>query len=262
MTEFVTSEDGTRIAYDREGDGPAVIFVGGATQFRAFDPTTVELAHQLAAKGFTVVNYDRRGRGESTDRLPFAVEREIEDIAALIEEVGGEAALFGSSSGSALCLWAAAAGVSATKLALWEAPLALEGEGDGGEFLAGLEQRIADGDREGAAEYFMKDMPPEWLEGAKNSPAWPVMQEIAPTLVYDTAALTKAQEAPWAEQWASVTMPTIVITGEETLPIFPPAADALVSALPHARRITIPASNHRWQPEVMVPVLAEFFGKG
>ena len=133
MTEFVTSADGTVIAFDRTGEGPPMILVGGATQFRAFDVTTIELAHQLAARGFTAVNYDRRGRGESTDTPPFAIEREIEDIDALVAEVGGSAALYGSSSGAALCLWAAATGVAVTKLVLWEPPLSLPGEGDDGE---------------------------------------------------------------------------------------------------------------------------------
>jgi pimeloyl-ACP methyl ester carboxylesterase len=170
MTEFVTSADGTRIAFDIEGEGPAVILIAGAMQFRAFDPTTVELAHQLASRGFTVVNYDRRGRGESGSENAGVLDREVEDVAALVERVGGRAALYGSSSGSAIALWAAQAGVGATRLALWEPPLTLEGEGDGGEFYRGLRARVEAGDNDGAVEYFMRDMPPEWLAGSKASP--------------------------------------------------------------------------------------------
>ena len=260
MTEFVTSADGTVIAFDRTGEGPPIILVGGATQFRAFDATTIELAHQLAARGFTAVNYDRRGRGESTDTPPFAIEREIEDIDALVTEVGGSAALYGSSSGAALCLWAASTGVAVTKLVLWEPPLSLPGEGDDGAWLAGLAQRVAAGDHESAAEFFMRDMPPEWLEGVRSSDAWPVMKGIASTLAYDAEALARAQDGtPWSVHWSNVAMPTLVLVGERTLPLFPPAAAALVRALPRARQITIAAQDHGWRPEVMASVLGEFF---
>ncbi|MFB2596368.1 alpha/beta fold hydrolase [Herbiconiux sp. P17] len=258
MSEFVTSGDGTRIAYDREGEGPAVIFVASAFNFRAFDPSTAQLAHLLAERGFTTVNYDRRGRGESTDTLPFAIEREIDDIAALIDVVGGSAALFGNSSGSALCLWAAAARIGVSKLALWEIPLDLEGEGDGGVWLRGLQERLAAGDREGTVEFYMSDMPPEWLAGAKSSPAWPVMVQNAPTLEYDAAVLERAQHAPWSEQWAAVTVPTLVMYGSETLPIFPPVTEALVAALPDARSSVVDAANHGWAPEVMAAELEAF----
>ncbi|MEV7231119.1 MULTISPECIES: alpha/beta fold hydrolase [Polymorphospora] len=258
MTEFVTSADGTRIAFDVEGDGPPVILIGGAMQFRAFDPDTVQLAHRLAARGFTVVNYDRRGRGESGAGSVGALESEIDDLAALVGRVGGRAALYGSSSGAVIALWAAQAGVGATRLALWEAPLALEGQGDGGETLRGLRERIAAGDHEGAVEFFMRDMPPEWLAGSKAGPAWPVMVGIAPSLVADAAALTRAQEAPWARQWSAVDVPVLAIVGERTLPLFPPAAAALVAALPRARRVTVPGTDHGWQLDAMTDTLAGF----
>jgi len=257
MTDFVTSADGTRIAFDREGKGAAVILVGGATQFRAFDPTTTELAHELAERGLTVVNYDRRGRGDSGDTLPFALEREIEDIAALVAEVGGSAALYGSSSGAALCLWAAAAGLPVTALVLWEPPLELEGTHDR-DWLTGLEQRIADGDREAAAEFFMRDMPPEWVEGARSSDAWATLVSIAPTMVYDATALERSQHASWKENWAQVAAPTLVVIGEQTLPIFPPVADALVAALPNARQTRIDATHQDWDPADMATVIADF----
>jgi len=258
MTRYVTSADGTRIAYDRQGSGPAVILVASAIQFRAFDPTTVELARQLAAAGFDVINYDRRGRGDSTDTLPFSVDREVQDIAALVELAGGSAALFGSSSGGALCLWAAASGLDLTGLVLWEVPLSLEGEGDGGEWLIGLQQRIAQGDRGAAVEFYMRDMPAEWLEAAKRSQAWPVMKDVAPTLVYDAAALERAQRGPWAQLWGSVTIPVRVLLGEQTLPLFPPVADALERALPNASQRRIDAADHGWRPEVMAAAVAEF----
>lgn len=257
MSEFVTSKDGTRIAFDRVGDGPGVILVAGAFQFRAFDEPTVELAGQLAEEGFTVINYDRRGRGESGPTGAGSLEREVDDVAALVEHVGGSAALYGSSSGAAIALWAAAYGVGVSALALWEPPLSLDE--DGVEFAAELQQVIDSGDHERAVEFFMRDMPPEWLEGSKASPAWPVMVGIAPSLAGDAAAMARSQAGePWSDRWGSVKMPTLVLTGEQTLPIFPPAAEALVAALPNARHETIAAADHSWQPEVMTRVLAEF----
>ena len=260
MTDYVTSADGTRIAYDRIGTGPAVILVAAALQFRDFDPTTAAMANLLAEHGFTVVNYDRRGRGESTDSLPFDVDREIEDIAALVDEVGGSAAIFGSSSGGALALAAAAEGIGISKVALWEVPLDLED--DGTENLRGLQQRVAVRDRAGTVEFFMRQMPPEWLENTRRSPAWPTLLDVSPTLVYDAAALERAQSGtPLAMQWETVTMPTLVMYGAQTLPLFPVASRAIAAALPHARVLEIEAANHGWRPEVMAAILAEFFSE-
>jgi pimeloyl-ACP methyl ester carboxylesterase len=261
MSEFVTSKDGTRIAYDQVGEGPAVILVAGAMQFRGFDPTTVEMAKLLAGEGFTVINYDRRGRGESAGASSFTLRGDVDDIAALIEVAGGEAALFGSSSGGAICLAAAASGLPATKLALWEVPLGPENGADGAEFLAGLREKIDAGDRPGTIEYFMKDMPPEWLEGAKNSPAWPIMLELGPSLPGDSEALAWSQSAPRAELWSSVSQPTLAIVGDQTLPLMPAAAESIVANVPNARSVTIPAAQHTWEPAVMAKTLAEFFAE-
>ncbi|MBF4635068.1 alpha/beta hydrolase [Agreia pratensis] len=262
MTEFVKSADGTRIAYDRLGSGAlAIILVGSAMNYRAFDPTTVQIATLLADQGFSVVNYDRRGRGESGDAADYAVEREVDDIAALLDVLGGSAALYGNSSGGALALWAAATpgvGERITKLALFEVPLSLEGEGDGGADLRAMNELVAAGDQAAVVEYFMKDMPPQWLEGAKSSPAWPDMLAISHTLAYDEALLERAQHAPWAEQWASVTQPVIAMVGEPTVPIFPPAASALETALPNARALVIDAAHHSVRPEVMAALLGGF----
>ena len=258
MTDFVTSADGTLIAYETVGSGPVVILIAGASSFRAFDSTTTEMAHQLSEHGLTVLTYDRRGRGESGDTAPGGLDREIEDIAALIDAVGGTASLYGSSSGGALALWAAQKVGMVPKLALWEVPLSPDSTGT--EYLDGLRERVERGDSEAAVEFFMRDMPPEWLEGVRNSDAWPVMQKLAPTLVYDAEALARAQDrTPWREHWSNVSMPTLVMVGERTLPIFPPAAAALVRALPNARQLTIAAQNHGWQPGVMASVLGEFY---
>ncbi|MBG6237886.1 pimeloyl-ACP methyl ester carboxylesterase [Mycetocola sp. CAN_C7] len=257
MTEFTTSADGTRIAYDLDGSGPAVILVGSANAFRAFDPATAAVARLLADDGFTVITYDRRGRGESDDTLPYDVNREVEDISALMDIVGGSSALYGSSSGAVLCLWAAAALAGVTKLVLWEPPLDLEN--DGSADLTGLQERLAAGDREGTIAFFMRRMPPQWFDSARNSPAWPTLLSIAHTLAYDAAVLERAERGePLAELWAHVTMPVIVLIGEDTQPIFPPAADAIVGALPDARQRRIDARNHGWEPDVMAREISSF----
>lgn len=117
----IMSQDGTVIAFDCSGRGPAIILVGGAFQYRAIDPRTGQLA-TLLAEHFTVFHYDRRGRGDSSDTSPYAVAREIEDLDALIQEAGGQAAVFGMSSGAALAIEAAARGLAITKLACYEPP--------------------------------------------------------------------------------------------------------------------------------------------
>jgi len=259
MTEFVTSSDDTRIAYDRLGSGPSVILVGGAMQFRAFDPQTGQLAARLAERGFTVVNYDRRGRGESAGRGPYVLDSEIADLRALIAELGGPAALFGSSSGGAICLAAAAAGLPVSKLALWEVPLGPELGADGAEFLAGLQERIASGDEEATIAFYMRDMPPEWVEAARQGPAWPIMKAVSPSLAPDAEALAWTQSRPRADLWSSLQIPVLVLVGEETLPFFPAAAESIVTSVSDGRSTRVPATNHSWELGPMVDVLAEFF---
>ena len=257
-TEFVTSRDGTRIGFDRLGEGPAIILVGGAMQFRAFDPTTVAMAANLATQGFTVINYDRRGRGDSAETASFSLDDTIDDLRALVEATGGEAALFGNSSGGAICLAAAAAGLSISKLILFEVPLGPELGDDGDVFLNGLRERIAAGDREGTVEYFMKDMPAEWLEGARHSPGWPIMVAMGPSLEPDSEALAWAQSAPRAELWASVQQPTLVLVGESTQPIMQVAAESIVANLADARFDTIESADHGWAPERMASAIGQF----
>jgi pimeloyl-ACP methyl ester carboxylesterase len=174
-----------------------------------------------------------------------------------MDVAGGEAALYGSSSGAVLCLWAAAALPGVTKLVLWEPPLDLAS--DGSENLAGLQERLAAGDREGTIAFFMRDMPPQWFEGAKNSAAWPTLISIAHTLAYDAAVLEKAERGMrMPDEWAAITVPTIVLLGEETQPIFPPAADAIVATLPNATSRRIDARNHGWEPPVMAGEITAF----
>ncbi|MFD4422012.1 alpha/beta fold hydrolase [Agromyces sp. NPDC058484] len=262
MTEYVTAADGTRIAFDREGSGPPVILVDGAMQFRGFDPATVEMGRLLAGHGFTVVHHDRRGRGESPADAPITLAQTIDDLRALIDELTEGAddavALFGNSSGGSIALAAAASGLPISRLVLWEVPLDDEGGTEGSEFLAGLRSRVAAGDGDATIEYFMKDMPPEWLAGSKASPGWPIMTAMGPSLEPDSESLAWTQSAPRAELWAGITQPTLVLVGEETLDIMGPAADSIVASLPNARKGTLPAADHRWEPRSMALAIAEF----
>ncbi|GAB2508041.1 alpha/beta fold hydrolase [Paramicrobacterium agarici] len=264
MTEFVTSADGTPIAYDSYGSGPAVILIAGAMQARASDATTAQMAEMLAERGFTVINYDRRGRGESGPVKPedagHELQREIDDIAALIDAAGSEAALFGNSSGGSIALWATNAGLPISRLALWEVPFTVEDSGEAEENVTELRNRIAAGRNEAAVEYFMRDMPPAWLEGAKSSGAWPGMVALAPSLVADAASIA-IHDTPRGERWPNVTQPTLAMVGTETLPIFPPAAELIVSELPNARLRTVAATYHQWDATVMAGALAEEFGQ-
>jgi len=261
MTTFTTSADGTRVAYDIQGEGPPVILVAGAMQFRAFDPVTSAMAALLAAQGFTVINFDRRGRGESAQAPSFTLADTVDDLRALIDAAGGPVALVGNSSGGAISLAAAAAGLPVSALALFEVPLREELGAEGQEFLEGLRERIAGPDPEATIEYFMKDMPPEWLEGARQGPGWPVMTGMGPSLEADAEALAWTQSAPRAELWKSITAPTLALVGEQTLPIMPPAADSIAANLLHGRRESIPAANHGWEPEVMAAKIAAFLSE-
>ena len=185
MSEFLTLADGTRVAFDRVGDGPAIVLIGGAFQYRGIDPWSVGFAEALAGQGFTVLNYDRLGRGESLAEGDLTLERELEAVAALVDHAGGRAVLWGSSSGGEIALAAAARDVPVEALVLWEVPLGQEGGGQegggqeggaqegGGEnaaFAAEIRRLIAAGDDDATVTYFMKDMPPEWLEGSRRSP--------------------------------------------------------------------------------------------
>ena len=258
MTSFVTSADGTRIGYDSDGSGPTVILVGGAMQFRGFDSNTVSMAKLLAARGFTVINFDRRGRGASAEAGSCTLADNLADLSALIEAAGAPAALFGNSSGGAISLAAAAAGLPISALVVFEVPLGSESGTDGAENLAGLQEKIAAGSPDDTIAYFMKDMPAEWLDGARNSPGWPVITAMGPSLEADAESLAWTQSASRAELWASVTVPVLALVGEQTLPIMHPAADSITAAIPSATKETIAAANHGWEPEAMATRIARF----
>lgn len=256
--EQVTSKDGTTIAFDRLGEGPAVILVSGGS----VDRSSLAALADLLAQRFAVFNYDRRGRGPSGDTPPYAVEREVEDIDAVVEAAGGSAYLFGSSSGAALALEAARQLPNRiTKLALWEPPYIPEGfprpPADTAKTFSDL---VAAGKRGDAAEYFMAKvvgMPPEFVAQARSSPWWPAQEALAHTLAYD-ATIMGDYSLP-TERAAQVTIPTLVLDGGASFPFLHPTAQALAAALPNGRQQTLEGQSHDVAAEVLAPALTEFF---
>lgn len=264
----VTSRDGTPIAFDQLGKGPAVILVGGATGYRSH-PMNVQLV-ELLAKHFTVLNYDRRGRGDSGDIAPYAVEREVEDIEALIDGTGGSAFVYGKSSGAVLALEAASRLPSKVKkLALYEPPFILDDSRPPlpKDYVQQLNAAIAAGKRGEAVEIFMTQalrIPEEYLAPMREDPSWAETEAVAHTIAYDGIIMGDTMSgrplsATRTQQWANATMPTLVMVGGNSEPFFHGAAQALVSIVPNSRLRTLEGQDHGVAPEALTPVLVEFF---
>jgi pimeloyl-ACP methyl ester carboxylesterase len=260
----VQSADGTTIAFDQSGKGPALILVGGALEQRAMDSETAHLAAQpVLAERFTIIHYDRRGRGDSTDTQPFAVEREIEDIEALIDQAGGSAFVFGISSGAALAMEAALKLTDKVKkLAMYEAPYNDDEAARQAwkEYRKQLKELLAEGRRGDALDCFMMlvGMPADHLEGMHQHPVWSMWEVVAPTLAYDAAALGEDASVP-TERAARVTMPALVMDGSASFPWMHTTAMTLANAMPHGQQRTLEGQTHEVSAEVLGPVLAEFF---
>jgi pimeloyl-ACP methyl ester carboxylesterase len=262
--QTVTSKDGTTIAYDKTGQGPAVIMVAGATSTRS-DPHSQGLA-QLLSTDLTVYNYDRRGRGDSTDTKPSSVQKEIEDIEALIDAAGGTAYVYGISSGGALSLEAAIAlKDKVTKLALYEVPYDESETGIAAwhEYTKAISEAISAGRNGDAAAAFMKfvGVPDEMLAGMRQAPFWAGMEAVAPTLLYDAAALGEDRMIP-RERAKNVTAKTLVMDGGGSLAIMPfmkVAADELAKVIPNVERQTLEGQTHDVDMKVLAPVLIKFF---
>jgi pimeloyl-ACP methyl ester carboxylesterase len=262
--QFVTSKDGTSIAYERRGGGPAVVLVGGGLDDGSENAALVpELARH-----FTVYNYARRGRGDSGDTVPYAVAREVEDLAALVDQAGGRAHVFGASSGGALVLEAAAAGLSVDRIAVYEVPYMSDDAmaKHWSTYVDELTALLADDRRSDAVELFMRlaGSSGEDVTAARESPFWPGLTALAPTLAHDAACL--GDGLPPAGRLARVTQPTLVATGgipdqhmDDLQPgFFDAAADAIASALPNAERRVVEGQSHIAEPTAFTAVLERF----
>jgi pimeloyl-ACP methyl ester carboxylesterase len=259
-----TSRDGTLIAYDEQGGGPPVVLVGGALNTRSFGPNGA-LAGLLAER-FTAINYDRRGRGESGDTRPWALEREVEDIEALIEAAGGSASVFGISSGAALALEAASRGLPIDRLALYEAPFVVDDSRHPipDDYLARLEGLVATDRRGDAVRLFMREgvgLPAVFVAMMRLMPAWSRLKAVAHTLPYDADIVDDYQggEPLPRDRWASATMPTLVAVGGKSPDWMRHAMQELADVLPNARLRTLEGQTHIVKAGALAPVLAEFF---
>jgi pimeloyl-ACP methyl ester carboxylesterase len=262
--ESVVSKDGTAIAFDRSGSGPALVLVDGALCYRASGPMA-PLA-KLLAPHFTVLTYDRRGRGDSGDTAPYAVEREVEDIDALIKAAGGQAFVYGISSGAGLALEAANRGLAVRKLALYEAPFIVDDTRAPvpADFVQQLEALVAADRRGDAVRLFMKavGVPSLVVALMRFLPAWSRLTAIAHTLPYDmTIVLDNQRGRPLpVTRWTRAEAPTLVVAGGKSPAWMRNAMHALARVLPNAKHHTLEGQTHMVSAKALAPVLAEFFG--
>lgn len=257
MVETVQSADGTTIAFDRLGTGPALVVIGGAMNTRL---SPYPLATMLADR-FTVVSYDRRGRGESGDAAAYSVEREVEDLGAIVAATGGAARLYGHSSGGILALEAAARGVPVEKLAVYEPPYTFDPDGPAASD-PGVTTALEAGDPDGAVRAFMRmtGMDAASIDGISHAPFWAALVAIANTLPYDLA-LSGDGRVP-VDRLSSIAVPTLVMDGGSSAAWAARASDALVGVIPNATRLTLAGQDHGVDPAVLAPVLVDFFDEG
>lgn len=274
-----TSIDGTTIAYDQLGRGPAVILVNGALGTRSHAaPDSLPV---ILSKQFTVIDYDRRGRGDSGDTPPYAVEREIEDIAALIEAAGGSASIVGFSSGAILALEAARVlPGKVKKMALYEPPFIIDDSRPPlpKDYVDQLNAAISAGRPGDAVEIFMTQallIPAEFVtmmrtvpmsqtfgdDAGAKPPEWADMEKVAHTLAYDGIIVREylAGKPLPPKRWASITAPTLAIVGGNSEPFFHAGAVALVNDMANGKAYTLEGQDHNVAPEVLAPVIVDFF---
>lgn len=259
MDRTITSRDGTVLAYESAGRGPTVVLVGGAMTTGA---TMAPLAAALSER-FRAVVYDRRGRGASGDTAPYAVEREVEDLAALIDALGGEASLYGASSGGALVLRAAASGLPVRQAAVYETPYAMS-EGDLAErarYTERLTAALAEGRRGDAVELFLRltGMSEGVIQGARESPMWPGMESMAPSLAHDDAVMGGGSVPRGL--LSSIAVPVLALAGNASPAWVREAARTIAEAVPRGACRILEGQTHMVEPDVLAPVLAEFFAR-
>ncbi len=253
-----TSRDGTTLAYDVHGHGPPLIYITGASCFRSFKPVLDDA--KAFASEFTVYNYDRRGRGDSGDTPPYAIEREVEDIEAMIDAAGGRAHLYGHSSGAVLALEAALRlGGKVDRVVMYD-PSYVHDEAEKGTY-GQLSQKVrgllTDGDNKAAMRTFLKGigMPGLFVWLLPLFPGWKTMAALAPTLAYDIAL---TEDLPPLARAARVTVPTFVIAGEKSPAGIHDVARKLGQAIPNARFELLAGQDHMVGAKALLPVLSRF----
>jgi pimeloyl-ACP methyl ester carboxylesterase len=268
MTEDVSaaavSADGTVIAFTTWGEGEPLIIIDGATAYPAINPANEEIGRLLSDE-FRTYAYDRRGRGQSTDTAPYAVQREIEDLAALIKIAGAPATVFGWSSGAVLALDAAAAGLPIARLALFEPPFVVDDSRPPlpADYVERVDAAVAAGRPGDAAELFLTNaagLPVEAVDGMRQSEFWPVMEAVAPTIGYDGRIMgtTMSGASLPRERWAAVTVPTLVLHGIGTFPFIIAGTSALAELLPTATLQAVTGEQHSAPADVLVSALRDF----
>lgn len=262
-SERATSKDGTPIVFDRSGEGPPIVLVGGALADRA---AAAELAARLAPR-LTTIAFDRRGRGDSGDTLPYAVERELEDIEALILAAGAPAFVLGHSSGAVLALDSARTHPELiTKLALYEPPFVVDDSRSllPADYVTHLEDLVSRGRRGDAVGFFLTTgvgVPPDVVAGMRRQPFWSSLEANAHTLAYDGTIMgdTMGGSPAPLRRWASVDVPTLVMNGGASPDWQRRAVEALVQVLPDARHVTLEGQGHGPDSDVLAPALVDFF---
>ena len=250
-----TSKDGTKIVYEQTGNGPTLVLVGGALQTRS-DQLMGKLVPLLAGH-FTVISYDRRGRGESGDTLPYASEREIEDLDAVTAAGGGPFQLFGNSSGGNLAMLAASRLKRVAKVAAYEAPFIPESQlGSADGYLDALRQALAAHEPGKAVGLFMKriGVPAPMRFVMRLTPIWPRLMALAPTLVYDGMIVG---DGSVPVELTTTTTPVLLLTGENAR--MQQAARSVASLLPSARHEVLSGQSHAVAPEALARALIAYF---
>lgn len=259
MSDKITSKDGTQIAYDKIGNGPALVLVG-ATPDRTANTQLVE----LLAPHFTVYNYDRRGHGDSSDAQPYAVEREFEDFEAVLDATREQTYVYGSSGNGIFAFKAIASGLQdkVKKLAVWETPFIVDDSRAPipSDYLENLKKMLAEGRHGDMVELFMTEavgMPKEFVAPMRSMPMWPAFEAAAPTLIYD-AQVMNGFVIP--EDIAQVTMPVLVMDGgSATWPWVHNGLEKLATALPDVERLTLEGQQHNVESTAVAPALIKFF---
>lgn len=250
----VESADGTRIGVTCTGEGPPLVLVEPAGHHRGF--SAFDGLVPLLRPEFTIVTYDRRGRGESTDTAPYSVAREVEDLATVLEETGGPGDVFGASSGALLAIQAAVHGVPIRRLTVLEPPLDEDTEAQAA-FTSSLREHLERDGNEGGLAFFLGSiMPPDLVDAMRGGTEWQAMAQVAGTLVYDCMV----SEATGSATLAKVDVPTLVLDSLGSSDGLTGMAEVVAGCLPDARHQSLPGEWHRVDDQALASAIRTFLG--